>query len=132
MDADTKRQKSQELREQLEGASAFVLLQFSGLTVADADDLRNKFRDAGCSYRVHKNSTIRFAIEGTPHEAATPLLSGVSGLAYHGEDPGAPARVLRDFVKDHDAVQIKGRQKSVQPYLVRDRLNAEIEETSAL
>ncbi len=108
MDADTKRQKSQELRERLEDADAFVLLGFSGLTVTVADDLRNKFRDTGCNYRVYKNSTIRFAIEGTRHEPATSLLKGVSGLAYNPEDPAAPARVLRDFVKDHEQVQIKG------------------------
>ena len=108
MDAQTKHRKSKELREQLEHASAFVLLGFSRHTVAEANDLRNRLRDAGCSYHVYKNSTIRFAVQGTSHEAVAPLLSGVTGLAYNAEDPGAPARILRDFVKDSESVTIKG------------------------
>jgi large subunit ribosomal protein L10 len=108
MDADTKRQKSQELRRHIEGTSALVLVGFSGLTVADADALRGKLREAGCSYHVYKNSTVRFAVEGTPHAAIIPLLAGATGLAYNADDPGAPARVLRDFAKSNDAVKIKG------------------------
>lgn len=108
MDTATKQELSNKLRQELTGCSAFVLVEFSGLTVAAADELRGKFRDAGCSYHVYKNSTIRFAIENTPHEAAKPLLKGVSGLAYHPEDPGAPARVARDFAKDNDKLRVKG------------------------
>ncbi len=108
MDAATKRRKAEELKSLVEDVSAVVLLEFSGLTVKDAEDLRAKFREAGCTYHVYKNSTIRFGVEGTPHEVIQPLLKGVSGLAFNPEDPGAPARVLRDFAKDHDAVRIKG------------------------
>ena len=108
MDEATKHRKSKELHEKLDGVSALVLLECSGLTVAEAEDLRGKFREAGCDYHVYKNSTVRFAVEGTPHEPVKPLLKGVTGLAFNPEDPGAPARVLRDFVKDHDAVRIKG------------------------
>ncbi|MEM7153245.1 MAG: 50S ribosomal protein L10 [Myxococcota bacterium] len=108
MDSATKHQLSANLREEIEGMTALVLVEFAGLTVAAADELRTKFRDAGCTYRVYKNSTIRFATEGTAHEPIKELLKGVSGLAYNEEDPGAPARVARDFAKDHEEFQVKG------------------------
>jgi large subunit ribosomal protein L10 len=108
MDTETKHELSRKLRDELAATSAFVLVEFSGLTVAAVNDLRGKFREAGCVYHVYKNSTIHFAIADTPHQTATALLKGTSGLAYHREDPGAPARVARDFAKDNDKLRIKG------------------------
>lgn len=108
MDRNTKAELSSTLRTQIEDMTALVLVEFQGISVSDADDLRNRFRDAGCSYRVYKNSTIRFAVDGTKHEAIVPLLKGTSGLAYHPDDPGAPARVFREFAKDNETVQLKG------------------------
>lgn len=107
MDKDTKIAKSAELKSQIEDVPALVLVEFDKLTVADADALRGRFRDAGCTYKVLKNSTIRFAVEGTAHEPITPHLKGVTGLAYNPDDPGAPARVARDFAKDNPAVTVK-------------------------
>ena len=108
MDKQTKLELSGALRSQIEDLTALVLIEFQGISVAAADDLRNRFRDAGCSYRVYKNSTINYAVEGTKHEAIRPLLKGTSGLAFHADDPGAPARVVRDFAKENDKVQLKG------------------------
>jgi large subunit ribosomal protein L10 len=108
MDTATKEKLASELREELEGCSAFVLVGYSGLTVAAANELRGEFRQAGCRYRVYKNSTIRFATVDTPHAPVEKLLSGVSALAYHLEDPGAPARVARDFAKKNEKFFIKG------------------------
>jgi large subunit ribosomal protein L10 len=78
------------------------------MRVATANDLRGKFREAGCSYHVFKNSTIRWAIKDTRHEPLTQLLSGVSALAYNPDDPGAPARVARDFAKTNELFVVKG------------------------
>lgn len=108
MDSATKHELSAKLHDELKGISAFVLVGFAGLTVADVNDLRGKFREAGCTYHVYKNSTIRFAVKDTPHEAITDLLKGMSGLAYNAEDPGAPARVVRDFAKGNENLTIKG------------------------
>jgi large subunit ribosomal protein L10 len=108
MDRIEKEQRAQDLQTRLGDCSAMVLMGFGGLTVAEVDDLRGKFRDAGCSYNVYKNSTIRFAVEGTSLEAGKPLLKGMTGLAFNSEDPGAPARVARDFAKDNDKLVIKG------------------------
>lgn len=108
MDTATKHELSAKLREEIQGVSALVLVEFAGMTVAAANELRTKFRDAGCHYRVFKNSTIRFATKGTKHEPIAQLLKGVSGLAYNPDDPGAPARVARDFAKDNEQLKVKG------------------------
>jgi len=108
MDSATKHELASKLRDELGDVGSFVLIEFKGLTVAAADELRTEFRGAGCTYRVYKNSTIRFATQGTPHEPIREYLKGVSGLAYNIEDPGAPARVARAFAKDNDELQIKG------------------------
>jgi large subunit ribosomal protein L10 len=107
MDKDTKHTQSAALREQIEGITAFVLVEYNALTVAESEQLRRKFREAGCTYRIYKNSVIRYAVTGTAHEPITPHLKGVSGLAYNATDPGAPARVARDFAKDNDKVRLK-------------------------
>lgn len=108
MDTATKHELSAKLREEIQGTSALVLVEFAGMTVAAANELRTKFRDAGCHYRVFKNSTIRFATKGTKHEPIAQLLKGVSGLAYNSDDPGAPARVAREFAKDNEQFRVKG------------------------
>jgi large subunit ribosomal protein L10 len=108
MDHSRKIELAEKLREELSGTSAFVLVEFSRLTVKAVDDLRGKFREAGCTYHVYKNSTIRFAVQETKHEPIKELLKGVSALAYHPEDPAAPARIARDFAKDHAEFRIKG------------------------
>lgn len=107
MDKDTKHSQSAALREQIEDVTAFVLVEYNGLTVLESEQLRAKFREAGCTYRVFKNSVIRYAVAGTTHEPITPHLKGVSGLAFNANDPGAPARVARDFAKDNAKVRLK-------------------------
>jgi large subunit ribosomal protein L10 len=109
MDLQQKHDLASQLRAEIEPAGALVLVEFSGLTVKQAESLRGKFREAGCRYRVLKNSTIHFAVEGTKHEPVRELLKGVSGLAYNLEDPGAPARVVRDFRKgNEEQFKVKG------------------------
>jgi len=100
--------KSDQLRGALEGISALVLVEFGGLTVTEVEELRGKFREAGCTYKVHKNSTIQYAVQGTVHEPLLPYLAGVTGLAYNVEDPGAPARVAKNFAAANDKLRIKG------------------------
>ena len=108
MDSATKHRLASELRDNIADCNALVLLGYTSMTVASANELRGKFREAGCTYRVFKNSTIRWAIKDTPHEPLTELLKGVSALAYNVEDPGAPARVARDFAKDNESFAVKG------------------------
>lgn len=104
----SKHDQSAQLRDSLSGIPSFILLDYAGMTVAEASDLRNKFRDGECKYQVFKNSVIHYAIKGTRHEPISPLLTGMTGLAYSPADPGAAARIARDFAKDAKNFKIKG------------------------
>ena len=109
MEKAKKIEQSTELRQRIEDVGALVVVEFSGLTVAEAEDLRGRFREAGCSYKVYKNSVIKYAVDGTKHAPLGAILKGTSGLAYHEDDPGAPARIAKEFIKDHeDHFSIKG------------------------
>lgn len=103
-----KEDKSAKLRDTLSGVPAFILLDYAGMTVEEATNLRNKFREADCKYQVFKNSIIHYAVKGTRHEPVSPLLTGMTGLAYSPNDPGAAARIARDFAKDAKNFKIKG------------------------
>lgn len=104
----TKHEKSAKLRDELSGVSAFILVDYTGITVSEASDVRNKFREAGCRYQVYKNSILHFAVTGTKHEPVTSLLQGMTGIAFSSEDPGAPARIARDFARTTKNFKIKG------------------------
>jgi large subunit ribosomal protein L10 len=73
-----------------------------GLTVAQMTSLRAKARAQGVYLRVVKNTLARKAVTGTPYECISPALKGPLLLAFSKDDPGAAARVLKAFAKDHD------------------------------
>ena len=87
------------LKTELDGVPSIVVADFQGLDVGSVNDLRDKFREIGVQYAVVKNTLMRKAVEGTDRETITPLFKGNSAIAYHAEDPAAPAKVLTEFVK---------------------------------
>jgi large subunit ribosomal protein L10 len=68
-------------------------------------ELRRNARNAGVYLRVVKNTLARRAVEGTEFECMTETLKGPILLAFGKEDPGAAARVIKDFAKNHKALQ---------------------------
>lgn len=104
----TKHEQSSRLREALTDVPAFILLDYTGITVSQATDLRNKFREGQCKYQVFKNSVVHYAIQGTRHEPVSSLLTGMTALAYSPTDPGAAARIARDFAREAKNFKIKG------------------------
>lgn len=95
------------LVERLQGAQAGVVADYRGLTVEQDTQLRTKLREAGVDYTVIKNSIIRFAANETGLNELDPVLHGPSALATSSDDVVAPARVLVDFAKDNEALEIK-------------------------
>ena len=88
-----------EIGEALDANAIIYLADYSGLTVAQANDLRNRFRDAGVVYKVYKNTLIRLAMEKREgYDALYEFLRGPTAVAF-AEEPSAPARVIRDFIK---------------------------------
>ena len=82
-----------------------VAADYRGLSVAEMTELRKQARNAGVYMRVVKNTLARRAIEGTDFECMKDTLKGPLLLAFAKDDPGAAARVIKDFAKGHDALQ---------------------------
>jgi large subunit ribosomal protein L10 len=82
-----------------------VAAEYRGLTVAEMTELRKEARNAGVYMRVVKNTLARRAVEGTEFECMQDTLKGPILLAFSKDDPGAAARVIKDFAKKHDALQ---------------------------
>lgn len=92
----------------LSEASSVVLVDYRGLTVEQDTNLRKQLREAGVHYKVYKNTMMNFAIKDTQFEALGEHLKGPSGCAMSsGEDPIAAARVLANFAKKADKLEIK-------------------------
>jgi large subunit ribosomal protein L10 len=82
-----------------------VAAEYRGLSVAEMTELRKQARGAGVYLRVVKNTLARRAVEGTDFECMQETLKGPILLAFAKDDPGAAARVIKDFAKGHDALQ---------------------------
>jgi large subunit ribosomal protein L10 len=82
-----------------------VAAEYRGLTVAEMTALRKEARDAGVYMRVVKNTLARRAVEGTDFECMQETLKGPILLAFAKDDPGAAARVIKNFAKEHGALQ---------------------------
>ena len=83
-------------------AQSVVAAEYRGLTVTQMTDLRSKARKSGVYLRVVKNTLARKAIAGTQFETVGKSLKGPLVLAFSKEDPGAAARLVKAFAKDHD------------------------------
>jgi large subunit ribosomal protein L10 len=92
------------LRDRIGRMAGLVLTDYEGIDVESMNVLRSEFRKAGVEYLVVKNTLLRIALEGTPfEESVKPHLTGMTALAWTYEDPGAPARVIRDFHRTSDS-----------------------------
>ena len=83
-------------------AHSVVAAQYRGLSVSQLTGLRAKARQSGVYMRVVKNTLARRAVAGTPFECITGSLKGPLILAFSEEDPGAAARVVKEFAKTND------------------------------
>jgi len=82
-----------------------VAAEYRGLSVAEMTELRKEARNAGVYMRVVKNTLARRAVVGTDFECMQETLKGPILLAFAKDDPGAAARIIKDFAKGHDALQ---------------------------
>ncbi|QLL70645.1 50S ribosomal protein L10 [Lactobacillus sp. 3B(2020)] len=96
------------VNEMLMAAESAIVVDYRGLTVAEVTDLRKQLRDADVKMVVIKNKILQRAVEGTDYEALNDVFVGPTAVAFSNEDPIAPAKVLKKFADDHDALEIKG------------------------
>lgn len=104
---ENKKVKVEEIREKFSNAKSAILVDYRGLTVAEATDLRTKFREAGVEYKVYKNNLMKLAIKESSFEGLTADLSGPSAIAFGYEDPVTPAKIVKDFAKEHQNLELK-------------------------
>ena len=97
-----------EIAELFDGAKTAVVVDYRGLTVEQDTQLRKQLREANVTYKVYKNTMIRFAAKGTAFEALEPHLEGPTAIAVSKTDATAPARILAEFAKKADKLEIKG------------------------
>ena len=96
------------LVERLQAAQAGVIADYRGLTVAQDTELRAKLREAGVEYTIVKNTLLNFAAKEVGLEELEPVLHGPTALATSDSDLVASAKVLVDFAKTNEQLEIKG------------------------
>ncbi len=96
-----------EVNEAAGGALSAVLADYRGVTATDMTSLRKQAREGGVYLRVVRNTLAKRAVDGTEFECIKDVLVGPTILAFSMEDPGAAARLLKDFAKENKEFEIK-------------------------
>ena len=103
-----KEAKVAEIKEKLEKAQGVVLASYQGLTVEEDTMLRKSLREAGVEYKVYKNTLVTLAANELGLGDLVQYLEGPVSIAFGYEDATAPARILAEFAKKADKLEIKG------------------------
>ena len=101
-------------------ALSAVVADYRGLSVAEMTNLRLKARETGVYLKVVRNTLAKRAVAGTDYECLTDALVGPTVLAFSQDDPGAAARLIKDFAKDHDALEVKALAVGGVAYEAKD------------
>ena len=104
---EQKQQIVANLKADIEGSVAGVIVDYKGISVADDTVLRKELREAGIDYRVVKNTLLSRAIEGSALESINSVLEGTTAIAISKEDHVAAARILCKFADSHENFKIK-------------------------
>ncbi len=88
-------------------AKAMIFADYRGLTVEQDTELRNALRKAGVDYKVVKNTLTRFAANESGLEGLDAYLKGPTAMASSKTDPVAPAKVLSEYAKKYNKLELK-------------------------
>jgi len=102
-----KREVINELSSKMKAAKAMVFADYRGLTVEQDTDLRAALRKAGVEYRVIKNTLARFAAKENNLDELDSFFNGPTAMALSETDPVAPAKVLSEYVKKYNNLELK-------------------------
>jgi large subunit ribosomal protein L10 len=105
---EAKQQEVQVIAEKLRGSVTTVVADYRGLNVSQVTELRKQLREAGIEFQVLKNTLVRRATAEAELSELDQVLSGPTAIAFSPEDAVAPAKILNDFAKKNDALEIKG------------------------
>ena len=95
-----------DLKDRLSRSRIAILTDYKGLSVAEVNKLRDELRKVDVEFRVAKNSLMKLAIKGSKMEGLGPHLQGPRAVAISYEDPVGPAKVLTEFAKGNEKLEI--------------------------
>ena len=104
---ETKKVQVQEIADKFSAAGSIVVVDYRGLTVAQVTELRKQLREAGVEFKVYKNTLTRRAAEAAGLEGINDVLVGPNAIAFSNEDVVAPAKIINEFAKKNEALEIK-------------------------
>ncbi len=107
MDRAEKREFVTSLNQVFNSTGSVVVAHYSGLTVAQMNDLRSRMRGAGGSVKVAKNRLAKIALQGTPSEGIQGLFEGQTLIAY-ADDPVVAPKIASEFAKTNDKLVLLG------------------------
>ncbi|OEH86315.1 50S ribosomal protein L10 [Desulfuribacillus stibiiarsenatis] len=96
------------LVEKIQNSKSTIVADYRGLNVKQVTELRKKLRESGIEFKVVKNTLTRRATEKTNFTALDEVLVGPTAIAFGEEDAVTAAKVLVDFAKKNDKLEIKG------------------------
>tara|TARA_Y100000814_G_C12230529_1_gene368129 strand:+ start:197 stop:718 length:522 start_codon:yes stop_codon:yes gene_type:complete len=99
-----------QLTEKIKASSALYFAKYTGMSVEQASHLRQSFTDNSVEFIVSKNTLTKIAAEkaGLSKDIFDEFLSGQIAIAYAGDDPTAPAKVIKDFSKENECLEVVG------------------------
>jgi len=101
------------IKEKVSQASAIYFTDYVGLTVEETNALRSLFQAADVEFRVLKNTLVNIAVKEQGYEGLEDVLKGPTALAFGNEDPTAPARVIKEFLKKEGKAKAKPAVKGL-------------------
>ena len=107
MERSRKEQIIAELHQKLGRASAAILTDYKGLTVAEITSLRDSLAVERIDYQVVKNTLMRLACKKTDASVLDPMVTGTCAVAIAFGDPAAPAKIIKKFSKSNEKLKLK-------------------------
>ncbi|MGB7998847.1 MAG: 50S ribosomal protein L10 [Anaerobacillus sp.] len=104
---EQKKQLVTEIADKLRDSQSTIFVDYRGLDVAEVTELRKQLRDANVEFRVYKNTMTRRAAAELELTDLNEHLVGPTAIAFSNEDVVAPAKILNNFAKGHEALEIK-------------------------
>ncbi|MFT8318395.1 MAG: 50S ribosomal protein L10 [Sporolactobacillus sp.] len=104
---EAKQQTVDEIAGKLKESAAVIAVNYRGLSVSEVTELRKQLREAGVDYKVYKNTFVRRATAAANLSDFDEALTGPTAVSFSKEDVIAPAKVLYNFAKEHEALEIK-------------------------
>ncbi|MBM6616126.1 50S ribosomal protein L10 [Bacillus suaedaesalsae] len=104
---ELKKQVVTEIADKLRDSKSTIVVDYRGLTVSQVTELRKQLREAGIDFKVYKNTMTRRAATDAGLEGLNEFLTGPNAIAFGGEDVIAPAKILNEFAKKNEKLEIK-------------------------